>query len=124
MSGAAFSHLFVHVRDLAATRRFYVELLGLEALMEGGGYLRVGGAGGFHAGFEERDAPEVGAAGIELVIRVDDVDAAYERLSAAGVTFDTRPEDQEWGARHAWLRDPDGYRLSLYTPIGSALRPD
>lgn len=19
--------------------------------------------------------------------------------------------------RHAWLRDPDGYRLSLYTPI-------
>lgn len=114
--GAALSHLFVHVRDLAATRRSYVDLLGLEPLMEGGGYLRVGGGGGFHAGFEERDAPDVGAAGIELVIRVDDVDAAYARLVAAGVPFDTSPEDQEWGARHAWLRDPDGYRLSLFSP--------
>lgn len=117
MTRAALSHLFIHVTDLARTRAFYVDLLGLEPLMEGGGYLRVGGGGGFHLGFEERDAPEVGAAGIELVVRVEDVDAAYERLIAAGVTFDTKPGDQDWGARHAWLRDPDGYRLSIYTPI-------
>lgn len=114
---ARYSHLFVHVTDLARTRAFYVDLLGLEALMEGGGYLRVGGGEGFHVGFEEREASEVGAAGIELVVRVDDVDAAYERLTTAGVTFDTKPRDQDWGARHAWLRDPDGYRLSIYAPI-------
>jgi uncharacterized glyoxalase superfamily protein PhnB len=36
------------------------------------------------------------------------------------VTEIATPEDQEWGARHAWLTDPDGYRLSLVSdPTGA-----
>ena len=115
----SYSHLFVHVRDLARTREFYVDRLGLSVLLEHPGYLRVGGDDGFHIGFEERREEQVGAAGIELVIRVDDVDAAYRRLTAAGVVFATEPEDQEWGARHAWLTDPDGYRLSLFSEVAA-----
>jgi catechol 2,3-dioxygenase-like lactoylglutathione lyase family enzyme len=116
----SFSHLFVHVRDLEKTREFYAGLLGLTVLMEHPGYLRLGGGEGFHLGFEERDEPEIGAAGVEIVIRVDDVDAAYHRLTSAGVPFQTAPEDQEWGARHAWLTDPDGYRLSLFSDVTDA----
>jgi len=115
----SYSHLFVHVRELARTRAFYVDLLGLEVLMEHPGYLRVGGREGFHIGFEERDDVEVGAVGIELVVAVDDVDDMYDRLTRAGVRCDTAPADQEWGARHVWLRDPDGYRLSLSGPPAS-----
>ena len=73
--------------------------LGLEVLLEREGYVRVGGGGGFHIGFEE--GSPVASTGIEIVIRVDDVDAAYRSLQAAGVVFDTPPEDQPWGARHA-----------------------
>ena len=112
----SYSHLFVHVRDLERTRAFYVDLLGLEVLLEHPGYLRVGGGRGFHIGFEERDDHEVGAVGIEVVVAVDDVDATHDRLARAGVRFDGDPADQEWGARHVWLRDPDGYRLSLCGP--------
>jgi len=112
----SYSHLFVHVSDLARTREFYVDRLGLEVLLEHPGYLRVGGGDGFHIGFEEREQAQVGAAGIEIVIAVDDVDATWSRLRAAGIALDTEPHDQEWGARHAWLRDPDGYRLSLAGP--------
>jgi catechol 2,3-dioxygenase-like lactoylglutathione lyase family enzyme len=36
-------------------------------------------------------------------------------LSAAGTRFDGEPADQEWGARHVWLADPDGNRLSLFS---------
>lgn len=111
----AFSHLFVHVTDLDRSRRFYVERLGLAVLMQEEGYLRVGGGDGFHLGLEERDTDRVGAAGIEIVIRVSDVDAAYRRLVGDGVEFDAAPADMPWGARHAWLRDPDGYRLSIYS---------
>jgi catechol 2,3-dioxygenase-like lactoylglutathione lyase family enzyme len=111
---ARLSHLFVHVSDLAATRRFYVDQLGLEVLMEEPGYLRVGNADGWHIGLEEVP-DQVGSAGIELVLRVDDVDEAYRRLTDAGVSFDTAPRDTEWGPRHAWLRDPSGYRLSIYS---------
>lgn len=119
---ASLSHLFVSVRDLAATHRFYVELLGLEVLMGGPaeGYLRLGGNDGFHMGVEAHPDAAVPTPGIELVIRVDDVDATYARLRAAGVAFDGPPADQEWGARHAWLRDPSGYRLSIYSPVRGA----
>jgi catechol 2,3-dioxygenase-like lactoylglutathione lyase family enzyme len=110
-----FSHLFVLVSDLDRAKRFYVEDLGFDVLLETPGYLRVGAADGFHLGLEEGDPGDVGAAGIEVVIEVDDVDRASERLSAKGIRFDRPPEDQEWGARHAWLRDPDGYRLSIYS---------
>ncbi len=113
MDSTRLSHLFVHVSDLTATRHFYVDLLGLEGLMEGGGYLRIGNSDGWHMGMEEGEP--VGADGIELVIGVADVDSAHARLVDAGVTFDTPPTDMEWGARHAWLRDPSGYRLSIYS---------
>lgn len=108
------THLFVHVRDLAESRRFYVELLGLQLLLDEPGYIRVGGGDGFHIGMEQ--APEaVGSIGIEIVMAVPDVDQAYRRLKADGVRFDSAPGDQPWGARHAWLRDPSGYRLSIYS---------
>lgn len=113
MIGARLSHLFVHVADLSASRHFYVDLLGLEVLMEEPGYLRIGNADGWHIGMEE--AEPVGAVGIELVIRVPDVDAAHARLTDAGLDFEGTPQDTDWGARHAWLRDPSGYRLSLYS---------
>ena len=79
-----------------------------------------GGGGGFHIGFEEGDAAQIGSTGIEIVIRVDDVDEAYDRSRAAGVVFDSAPEDQPWGARHAWLHDPDGYPLSICSPVVTA----
>ena len=116
MHGPGFSHCFLHVADLGRTRAFYVDRLGLEVLVEGDGYLRLGGGGGFHLGVEERPASEVGAPGIELDIRVPDVDALAAELRLAGISL-TEPSDQEWGARHAWLHDPDGYRLSIWSPI-------
>jgi catechol 2,3-dioxygenase-like lactoylglutathione lyase family enzyme len=112
---SALSHLFVHVSDLARTRRFYVERLGLSVLTEEDGYLRIGGNDGFHMGVEERGADEVGAVGIEIEVRVPDVDQTYREMSEDGVAFESPPADMPWGARHAWLRDPDGYRLSIYS---------
>jgi catechol 2,3-dioxygenase-like lactoylglutathione lyase family enzyme len=109
------SHLFVHVSDLARSRRFYVDELGLSVLMEEERYLRLGGSGGFHMGIEERDPGEVGSVGIEIVIQVRDVDALYEVLMGLGHRFEAEPADMPWGARHAWLTDPDGYRLSIYS---------
>jgi catechol 2,3-dioxygenase-like lactoylglutathione lyase family enzyme len=117
---ASLSHLFLHVTSLGRARAFYVDGLGLALLVgsgeDGSGYMRLGGGDGFTIGVEERPPAEVGALGIEIVVRVDDVDATYRRLQAAGVFFESAPADQEWGMRHAWLRDADGYRVSIYSP--------
>lgn len=107
------SHLFVTVGDLAAARAFWTEKVGLEVLVEDDEYVRVGGGDGFSMGIERAAAshePEV-----EVVVRVDDVDAMYERLQAAGIRCDGPPEEMPWRARHIWLRDPDGRRVSLYS---------
>ena len=110
---ARLSHLFVLVANLARSRAFYVDAIGLQVLMEEAGYLRLGGAGGFHMGMEEGPPDRIGSVGIEIVIQVDDVDLAYEELRVRGIGFDSAPEDQPWGARMVGLKDPDGNNLYL-----------
>jgi len=110
---ARLSHVFMLVSNLAAERHLLVDVIGLEVLVDEDGYLRVGGNGGFHLGLEQGDPVVAGDA--EITIEVDDVDAAYSRLVAAGVRVEGPPKDQEWGARHVWIRDVDGRRLSVFS---------
>ena len=44
---------------------------------------------------------------------VDDVDRAFEVLSAKGVAFEQPPTNMPWGHRMAVLRDPEGRRVCL-----------
>jgi catechol 2,3-dioxygenase-like lactoylglutathione lyase family enzyme len=48
-----------------------------------------------------------------FTLQVDDVDAKYAALSAAGVVFVEPPSKLLWGYG-AELDDPDGYRLMLW----------
>ena len=48
-----------------------------------------------------------------ISLAVADVDALYSTLRAAGVQFNSPPEDQSWGARMVGLKDPDGNNLYL-----------
>ncbi len=45
------------------------------------------------------------------------VDAAFERLSAAGYPARQPPYDAFWGARYAIVEDPDGNAVGLMGPI-------
>ncbi len=51
---------------------------------------------------------------IMLNLRVDDIDAAHARLTAAGVAFTRPPETEDWGGRVATFLDPDGNMLQLF----------
>ncbi|MFE7672019.1 VOC family protein [Streptomyces albidoflavus] len=44
----------------------------------------------------------------DLSIEVDDVDAAYDELRAAGADLLFPVRDEEWGVRRFFVRDPDG----------------
>jgi catechol 2,3-dioxygenase-like lactoylglutathione lyase family enzyme len=114
---ASLDHLYMVVTDLDRSVAFY-ERVGFHAT-RWDGYVRLDCGNGAYIGMEQRDDAVPGSA-IELVILVDDVDVRYERLRLVGIEFEGAPEDQEWGARHVWLSDPDGNRLSLYSPIGGA----
>jgi catechol 2,3-dioxygenase-like lactoylglutathione lyase family enzyme len=105
----------MEVADLERARWFWIEALGLRLLNDRGVYIAVGGNGGFAIGIEQIAAEKVSREGPELTVRVDDVDAVTQRLRDMGVTLTEGPTDQPWGARHAWLLDPDGRRMSIYS---------
>jgi uncharacterized glyoxalase superfamily protein PhnB len=48
------------------------------------------------------------------------VDAAFERLTAAGYAVRQPPYDAFWGARYAIVEDPDGNAVGLMGPVDRA----
>ncbi|MHB2033651.1 MAG: VOC family protein, partial [Gemmatimonadaceae bacterium] len=52
-------------------------------------------------------------------ITVQSVDDVARRIRDLGGTLDSEPADMPWGVRSFRLRDPDGYRLSISSPIAA-----
>jgi uncharacterized glyoxalase superfamily protein PhnB len=49
--------------------------------------------------------------GMYIYVKIDDVDAEYDRQLKLGLNPATKPRDWEWGNREFILKDPDGYKL-------------
>ena len=86
--------------DIAAARRFYVDVLGLDVLMDHGWIATFGNA-------------EEGTPVPDLSIEVDDVDAALERMRRAGFDPEYGPADEPWGVRRFYVRDPLGKLVNI-----------
>ncbi len=100
------------VRDLARSRQWYVDNLGLRVELEVPEQRTValeddGGLTLFL--FDGTDT----AAGCTLTFQVDDVEAKHRELAGRGVVFDKSPQKLLWGYG-AELRDPDGTRICLW----------
>lgn len=66
---------------------------------------------------QELEPPGSRSPGFEIGFKVDDVDAAYAELRAAGAEPVTPPETRPWGQRTAYVRDPDGHLVELVTQL-------
>lgn len=53
-----------------------------------------------------------------LEFAVDDVDAEYERLLAAGVEIASAPVTYPWGWRAIGFKDPDGNNIDFVAYVG------
>jgi predicted enzyme related to lactoylglutathione lyase len=96
------------VADTAAANRFYADALGLTIKDDFGwvGFLTASDRPGVELHTVTGDA----SAPVDSVmsIGVDDVDAAYERVVAAGAEVVHPLTDEPWGVRRFFFRDPDG----------------
>ena len=52
-----------------------------------------------------------------LIFRVDDVDAVFEHVSAAGAEVLQEPADQFYGVRDCAFRDPAGNLVRINSPL-------
>lgn len=48
------------------------------------------------------------------------VDAACDRLTAAGYPIHREPWDAFWGQRYAMVKDPDGNGIDIFAPLDAA----
>jgi uncharacterized glyoxalase superfamily protein PhnB len=46
-----------------------------------------------------------------------DVDALFEKITAAGFSGSLEPHDAPWGQRYATVADPDGNWVDLFAPL-------
>jgi predicted enzyme related to lactoylglutathione lyase len=100
--------------DPLRARSFYMDLLGLDIVMDHG-WLVTFAAEGISAMPQVSIASE-GGSGTPvpaLSIEVDDVDDIYRRAKAAGAEIVYDITDEPWGVRRFYLRDPLGNTINI-----------
>ena len=130
-SGSAFQairaidYTVIFVRDMAAMRRFYEDILRFPLLRElSPGWIeyRVGSNTLVLArpSRTAADAPTPdGSAALQLAFRVSapEVDQCADELVRQGVDLLSPPTDQAFGHRTLFFRDPDGNLLEVFADI-------
>lgn len=111
--------------DVAGTAAFYTQHFGFEALFSADWYVHLQSKESEHVTLAILDGshetiPETGrgtVSGLLLNFEVEDVDAVYERLTAAGLPIRLDIRDEDFGQRHFITADPNGVLIDIIKPI-------
>jgi len=121
----------VFASDLTASLNFY-RRLGLPVPDPDGPHVVVELPGGNTLAFDKEATiagmhpgwtpPSSADSRLALAFGVDtpaEVDALYEKVTAAGSSGVLKPYDAPWGQRYATVADPDGNWVDLFAPLAS-----
>jgi catechol 2,3-dioxygenase-like lactoylglutathione lyase family enzyme len=103
-------HSILHAHDADATRAFFRDVLGLDSVDAGGGWLIFALP---PAELAVHPAEEGGRQ--ELYLMTDDLDGTLARLRERGVSVTSEPSDQRWGVIAA-IDVPGFGAVGLYEP--------
>jgi catechol 2,3-dioxygenase-like lactoylglutathione lyase family enzyme len=119
LSQNSLSVITLFADDLALTKSFYQEAFGLQVLFDGENQA-VFKFQNLVVNLTDASDPleliapaavanRVAGSRFQLVVQVDDVDAACVELARHGVTLLNGPKDRPWGVRTASFTDPAGH---------------
>lgn len=111
--------------DVAGTAAFYQRHFGFQALFSADWYVHLqsredAGVNLAILDGQHHTIPEVGrsrASGVILNFEVDDPDAVYRALQAAGLPILLTLRDEDFGQRHFITADPNGVLIDVIKPI-------
>jgi uncharacterized glyoxalase superfamily protein PhnB len=111
------------VRDLKASTKYYIDVLGFSLdpinaerwsfLTRDNFCVMLGECPG------EKAASALGDHSYFAYWHVDDVDQFHQEMIARGALLASEPEDKPWGLREFGLRTPDGHRITCGALIQS-----
>lgn len=104
----------IPAQQVDAARAFYVDVLGLEVVMDLG-WIVTFAATGASAPPQISVACEGGAGTPvpDVSVEVDDLESALQRATAAGYPIEYGPVQEPWGVRRFFVRDPFGRRINV-----------
>ena len=121
---------YICCRDAARALEFYMQAFGAREVVR---YTEKDGRRIGHAEIEiggmqimlSDEYPEIGVFSpekyggtpVSLRLAVLDVDSIAARAAKAGATIERPPQDEPYGDRSCWLRDPFGHRWALATHV-------
>jgi catechol 2,3-dioxygenase-like lactoylglutathione lyase family enzyme len=103
----------IETHDIAAARRFYHDLLGLELLMDQGWIATYGSTERMSVQISFASQGGSNTPTPDLSIEVDDVNAALAAMRRAGFPIEYGPADEPWGVRRFYVRDPFGKLVNI-----------
>lgn len=94
------------------TREFY-GLLGFEEVMNLGWIMTLAAPSGPTAQISFMAADKTAPVTSDMSVEVDDVDAAYAAVRESGAEIVHPLQDEEWGVRRFFVRDPNGRVINV-----------
>lgn len=118
------NHVALHVHDVAASCRFYEQVLRLEAIPRPafnfpGAWYQLGTQQELHLIGDRRDPVHSHSRGNHFALMVDSMDeweAWFRQIQQPYEPRRTRPD----GAFQIYVTDPDGHAIELCTPPGAS----
>ncbi|MET9131959.1 VOC family protein [Streptomyces antibioticus] len=105
------------VEAVRESRAFY-GLLGLQDVMDHGWIMTLGSPSNPTAQVSFMTHDKTAPVTPDLSVEVDDVDAVYEALRESGAEIVHPLQDEEWGVRRFFVRDPNGRVINVLTHRG------
>lgn len=103
----------IATQNVAAAKRFYEGVLGLDVLMNHGWLVTYGNSAKMTVQIGVASEGGSGTPVPDLSIEVDDVDAALKLMREAGFAAEYGPADEPWGVRRFFVRDPFGKLVNI-----------
>ena len=99
--------------DLSAAKRFYGDVLGLDQLMDHGWIVTYGSSAQMSVQVSVAGEGGSGTPVPDLSIEVDNLEATFAKIRAAGFAVEYGPVDEPWGVRRFYVRDPFGRLVNI-----------
>jgi catechol 2,3-dioxygenase-like lactoylglutathione lyase family enzyme len=102
-----------HAQDPGASRAFYVDVLGLEVVMDLGWVVTFAAPGNPTAQISVMRDDASASVQPDVSIEVDDVDAVHAAAQRLGHEIVHPLTDEPWGVRRFFVRDPNGKIVNI-----------
>ena len=99
--------------DIAAAKRFYGDVLGLDPVMDHGWIATYGSQenASVQISFASQGGSDTPVP--DLSIEVDNIEEARAGMQAAGFKIEYGPANEPWGVRRFYVRDPFGRLVNI-----------